>query len=136
MSARYWIGSACVGVLAALWLHAIVTDGKRGARMMLEGSARGLLMVVPVIVGDQIGGSIGSWVAIPICWAASWFGHTSLGMLNFLLLQWFGVRLAKARDLHPADWFATWRDPRWMVIRWVWPMTGWWSRYRYIARRS
>lgn len=35
-----------------------------------------------------------------------------LGLLNFLVLQWFGVRLAR-----------------------VWPLTGWWSKYRWIARR-
>jgi hypothetical protein len=81
---------------------------------------------------------------------------TALGLLNFLVLQWFGVRLARvyvavqidrgidhvaavrgggysvARrvDLSPD------RIPHgWTLQRWVWPLTGWWSPYRWLWRR-
>jgi hypothetical protein len=81
---------------------------------------------------------------------------TPLGLLNFLVLQWFGVRLARGtltvsgvggnlpgdrvvwtscggsqrcrvRDATTLEW--------WTLLRWVWPLTGWWSDYRWIARR-
>ncbi len=88
---------------------------------------------------------------------------TSLSLLNFLLLQWFGVRLAVRRvTLTASADFARrgdavctyadgvtqyWRvervDSRTQVtlcsrslLRWVWPLTGWWSDYRWIARRK
>ena len=69
-----------------------------------------------------------------------------LGLLNFLVLQWFGVRLQAAFDRE--EWLA---GPRgrwwaadapsggaitWSLLRWVLPLTGWWSPYRWIARRS
>lgn len=68
---------------------------------------------------------------------------TGLGLLNFLV-QWFGVRLQAEFDR------AALRGPRgrwwsanapshgrvsWSLLRWVWPLTGWWSPYRWIARR-
>lgn len=69
---------------------------------------------------------------------------TWLGCLNFLVLQWCGVRLQAACDREA--WL---RGPRgrwwsrnapthgpitWSVLRWVWPLTGWWGRYRFIGR--
>lgn len=78
---------------------------------------------------------------------------TMLALLNFFVLQWFGVRLALVavpgvlvfRALRPirAGQLVTVVDvtdgrplKRWRVLRWIWPLTGWWSDYRYIARRS
>jgi hypothetical protein len=80
---------------------------------------------------------------------------TPLGLLNFLVLQWFGVRLAKAWrieqydlrldhvSLMPNGSFApgmTCKTRRvrdgWRLLRWVVPLTGWWSNFRWIARRS
>jgi hypothetical protein len=72
---------------------------------------------------------------------------TPLGLLNFVLLQWFGVRLARVYHLagariRPLDIpsgsvelepIVTHRS--WRVLRWIWPLTGWWSDYRWIARR-
>jgi hypothetical protein len=85
---------------------------------------------------------------------------TPLGLLNFLVPQWFGVRLARSRltishcdliqtfhrgariawsnssgksqrcrvrDAHTLEWYS--------LLRWVWPLTGWWSDFRWIARR-
>lgn len=51
--------------------------------------------------------------------------------LNFLVLQWFGIRLARIVELR--------RRPvtvGWLVVRWLWPLTGWWSDYRWISRRG
>lgn len=92
-------------------------------------------------------------------------GRSPLGILNFLVLQWFGVRLVaplpravmrmpegwteytlrrriaelqaeqpalKIREV-PASELATEPDG-WHLLRWVWPLTGWWSAYRYIYR--
>lgn len=59
-----------------------------------------------------------------------WFPTSWFGLLNFLLLQWFGVRLARVvqlvgrRRVHRG----------WRLLRWVWPLTGWWSPYRWIWR--
>jgi len=81
---------------------------------------------------------------------------TPLGLLNFLVLQWFGVRLQAeiatwltidvATGEFPTDsrpprgrWWSRYapRDGRvsWSLLRWVWPLTGWWSPYRWIVRR-
>ena len=80
---------------------------------------------------------------------------TWLGQLNFLVLQWFGVRLARVMATEGLDHritnafvvpgggisvSGTARPGRevqigWTVLRWVWPLTGWWGDYRYIARR-
>lgn len=85
-----------------------------------------------------------------------WLGSlTLLGLLNFLVLQWFGVRLARvyAHELEcgrvvnafmPSPGAisigSTWHRGRrvqigWKLLRWIVPLTGWWSDYRYIARR-
>jgi hypothetical protein len=79
---------------------------------------------------------------------------SALGLLNFLVLQWFGVRLARVIERRPipgdlagammktAGWITD-DDYRcravpvgWQWLRWIWPLTGWWSPYRWIARRS
>lgn len=66
---------------------------------------------------------------------------SALGLLNFVALQWFGVRLARVTCSQCRCTVLTMREidclfhPRWRVLRWVWPLTGWWSRYRWIARR-
>jgi len=65
-----------------------------------------------------------------------------LGLLNFLVLQWFGVRLARitcpnCERLRTHVW--SYRCPehaRATVLRWIWPLTGWWSDYRWIAKRD
>ena len=67
---------------------------------------------------------------------------TWLDTLNFFVLQWFGVRLERvmATKEPPPGVARGFRRPKvqigWCVLRWVWPLTGWWgTRYRYIARR-
>lgn len=84
---------------------------------------------------------------------------TWLGALNFLVLQWFGVRLGcgydpgeiPGRQSGPISdveaaalggrWWSRYAPPRgvrvrWVWLRWIWPLTGWWSDFRWIARRS
>lgn len=91
---------------------------------------------------------------------------TWLGFLNFLVLQWFGVRLARCQtqiDNLNMHGFPSYRGQAIMLsdsnrqlrrvrvvhlttttltvqwfslLRWVWPLTGWWSNYRWIARRG
>lgn len=79
---------------------------------------------------------------------------TWLGFLNFFVLQWFGVRLERFGERRPIPgdiagaWLFALGDiteqqyrsqivwTGWRLLRWVWPLTGWWSDYRWIARRS
>lgn len=50
---------------------------------------------------------------------------TWLGFLNFLVLQWFGIRLARLVEND--------RQVGWKLIKWIVPLTGWWNNYRYIG---
>jgi hypothetical protein len=71
---------------------------------------------------------------------------TWLGILNFAVLQWFGIRLARVTERPPSEvlvilaarGFRVPEDGRvtvgWRVLRWIWPLTGWWSDCRYIRR--
>lgn len=81
-----------------------------------------------------------------------------LGLLNFVVLQWFGVRLARVTEqcqrvlpggsvtimnCHASGDITAISVGRqveveettgWKLLRWVWPLTGWWSDYRWIGR--
>jgi hypothetical protein len=78
---------------------------------------------------------------------------TPLGLLNFVVLQWFGVRLQASYDdmakgfdranrtghagTRPGRWYSRFAPPRgvpitWSLRRWIWPLTGWWSEYSKI----
>lgn len=80
---------------------------------------------------------------------------SALGLLNFVVFQWFGVRLARVyaveqrRGALVNAWvsgsglslgYAADRGRRvaigWKLLRWVWPLTGWWSPFSWIARRT
>lgn len=52
----------------------------------------------------------------------SLFGLTWVGWINLLVLQWFCIRLGYG-------------GATWQVVRWVVPMSGWWSKYQFITRR-
>lgn len=45
-------------------------------------------------------------------------------VVNVALLQWLGVRLVPTAGAHV----------RWTLLRYVWPLTGFWSPYRWIAQ--
>ena len=49
---------------------------------------------------------------------------SKLGLSNMILFQWFGFRLAKKVGARTT----------WHMLRWVWPLTGWWGRYYWIYR--
>lgn len=53
---------------------------------------------------------------------------TWLGYLNFLVLQWGFVRLARIVDSQ------TRRTIGWRWIGPVWPLTGWWNDYRFLGK--
>ena len=55
-------------------------------------------------------------------------GLSWVGWLNFILLQWVGIRLAYVVDGR--------RITRWYLLRWIVPLTGWWSHYLYVGRSA
>lgn len=61
---------------------------------------------------------------------------TLLGLLNFLVLQWFGVRLYGNTIVDGELGRILSISHEWRLLRWVWPLTGWWSPYRWIGRPS
>lgn len=96
-------------------------------------------------------------VLIALGLGGTFVGRSPLGALNFSVLQWFGVRLQAEVDVFVVEvvtgdvtelltlpqprgrWWSR-NCPRdgavsWSLLRWVWPLTGWWSPYRWIARR-
>lgn len=66
-----------------------------------------------------------------------------LGILNFVVVQWFCVRLQVSFDrVCIAGEQGRWWDReipvsdeiRFSLLRWVWPLTGWWGwKYRFIS---
>lgn len=52
-------------------------------------------------------------------------GHTWLGWLNKLILQWLFIRLAE--ELHGDS------HNQWVILRWVWPTTGWTTDYKFVG---
>lgn len=133
------IAGAVGAALLALSLFLVVRrhGWRHGLLCWLKSLARPVLIGAPVALVEACAGRAAAWCMVPIAIAAGWFGQSSLGILNFLLLQWFGIRLARRR----------WREvtvgvsgvqhrQSWFLLRWVWPLTGWWSEYRWIARRG
>lgn len=66
-----------------------------------------------------------------------------LGLLNFIVFQWFCVRLQVSfNHVCLADEPHRWWDHEipardkvsFSLLRWVLPLTGWWSPYRFITR--
>lgn len=79
---------------------------------------------------------------------------TWLGALNFIVLQWFGVRLAKCYENRQRFVRATHLSHLpdgsislgyqcdhervfvgYRLLRWIVPLTGWWSDFRWIGAR-
>jgi hypothetical protein len=67
-----------------------------------------------------------------------------LGLLNFVVLQWFCVRLQVSfTHVRRPDQRRRWWDREiaaddvvsFSLLRWVVPLTGWWSSYRWIGAR-
>jgi len=51
-----------------------------------------------------------------------------LGFLNYFILQWFFIRLAKIID------DKTGKIIKWTILKWPYPLSGWGKKsYRYIG---
>lgn len=137
-----WLGMAgCCSVIATMVLTH--RGGRRQGLRILSSALAAYAMNLGVVqLGLTIGGKFGMLASLPLIAAACWFGRSPLGVLNFLVLQWFGVRLQA--EFSREEWL---KGPRgrwwandapthgpiaWSLLRWIWPLTGWWSRYRYI----
>lgn len=68
-----------------------------------------------------------------------------LGLLNFVLLQWFCVRLQVSFSRVAVRCERTkWWDREipvraevsFSLLRWVVPLTGWWSEYRFVTNNA
>jgi hypothetical protein len=147
------IAAGAVLIAAGLTMGVRGYGWRRGVLLVLEGLARGALCAGPVWLATAIAGDFGGWCALPFAIAAGLIGKTPLEMLNFLLLQWLGVRVARSIEWTESDGtqvavrgndeqsvgqladILAERRPRtrWFVLRWVWPLTGWWSEYRWIV---
>ncbi len=55
--------------------------------------------------------------------------NTVLGWFNYFIAQWFFLRLARVVDKE------TQQHIRWQLTGFVWPLTGWWSEYKWIGKR-
>lgn len=55
---------------------------------------------------------------------------TWLAALNYVVVQWFGARLARVED------DATGRVTGWALLVGVVPLTGWTTPYRYVGRAA
>lgn len=51
-------------------------------------------------------------------------GFTWVGWLNVLVLQWFCIRLQGMQYYYQGFTYLTWQ------IRFCYPLTGWWSKYK------
>lgn len=58
------------------------------------------------------------------------FRRSWLGNLNFWIFQWFFVRLVKTIATNLSGKPET---TYWMIIGPAWPLTGWWSDYKFIG---
>lgn len=54
-----------------------------------------------------------------------------LAIFNFLIAQWFFVRLARVGEVYSNDNF---QQTGWSITKWILPLTGWWSDYKYIFK--
>ena len=56
---------------------------------------------------------------------------TWLGVLNFVILQWFLIRLAKQVEGQPGEY----KTVGWKIIGPILPLTGWWSNYIWLGKK-
>lgn len=60
---------------------------------------------------------------------------SALGILNFLILQWLGIRLGRCTDEWERPDGERVRRQSWALLGFVLPMTGWSSDYVWLWRR-
>lgn len=133
----WWYRIACIALCLATLPMFMARDGARvGLGAWLSLTASGFLIYAPTRAADAWLGDIAGWCVLLLACVAWFVGRTPLGQLNFFVLQWFGVRLARVRVGHSDGQGGT----RMVTVnhcwlRWIWPLTGWWSDYVWIARR-
>lgn len=146
MTSIWWYRIACIALCLATLPMFMARDGARGGlRAWLSLTVSGLLIYGPTRAADVWLGDVAGWCVLLFACAAWFVGRTPLGHLNFLVLQWLGLRLTAGWDAHTwapdvGRWWSRHApDPRapvrWSLLRWVWPLTGWWSPYVRIGRR-
>ena len=57
--------------------------------------------------------------------------RSKLGTFNFLVAQWFFVRLQAAGVIDETT--REWSHEEWQLIFWVVPVTGWWNDYHFLG---
>lgn len=55
---------------------------------------------------------------------------SKLYYLNFIILQWFFIRLARVCKEENGKWVQT----GWTIFRYPIPLTGWWNNYKFIYK--
>jgi hypothetical protein len=78
-----------------------------------------------------------------------WYQNWSwLGYLNFFLLQWVFIRLARYKEINEFQFTEVSlcneglsvggivEKSKWKfrILKWILPLTGWWNDYKYINR--
>lgn len=61
-----------------------------------------------------------------------------LGLVNFFILQWFFIRLARITRTeyagsHLGDHYFRDVHEGWKILHFIVPLTGWWSNYIWIG---
>jgi hypothetical protein len=56
---------------------------------------------------------------------------TWLAYLNFIILQWFFIRISRTGEIKDDRFIQT----GWGLVKFVLPLTGWWSNYIYIGTK-
>lgn len=62
-----------------------------------------------------------------------YFGHTWLGWLNYIVFQWFCVRLTEVVDYNVLGEEI---NSRWEFTYWIVPLSGWKGDFKYIGRNK
>lgn len=153
------VAYAILGMLTSLLVPFLLTERHERDLKKLGGESRVALCVIAGVVWPSfvveyaIRGTLGVFRAMT---RLTW-----LGFLNFVVLQWFGMRLGKCFELRERFVRATHlsytpdggismgyqcdeqsaRDVErvfvgYRLLRWIVPLTGWWSDFVYIKRRT
>lgn len=87
-----------------------------------------LMLVIACILGIIAG------IIIIIFHIAIWYHNLSwLGYLNFILFQWFFIRLACTGEIEKINDFKyLLKGHKLKIIKWIIPLTGWWNEFIYI----
>lgn len=136
-------------ILVGLWLLMSRLLGSRGAGV--EAVLNGVIVLgflgVPLVLMSMLDAGVARSILMAGYSAVYVAGgvlaeQSAFGLSNFLVLQWFGLRLGYDYDDTDGErgrWWSLRAPPRgtpvrWNLARWVWPLTGWRGPMRYIRR--